>query len=191
MRNQIDEIGYSVQSRIRDTDEITSNSELIERQMLSLLGLDVNRDGELVVKKIVISGKEHRAKQVMSYEGVIRFLDLFLRPFLSNLGSFTNLNENRIATLSERFTKDLVTWLTAHRIEYEIDRRDIGPISMQAGRVVYMQLNRSKDGEMVTQVMGNMQKQYVYRGDLEAQQQDPYSQGQSRPWYNRFFGGGQ
>lgn len=184
---QYNELGvdpYNAMSRVRDTNDLTENDRAIETYFMGMLGLTINREGELVRRTITMDGRAQKGKQLISYEGAVTLFDAQVRPFMSNLGSYTHLDNNQIMSLSRNFGKTLAVWLYSHRLEFNIDRRDIHSIVMNTTRIILLQLNRSKNGELITQVMGNMSKQYVYQGNLDDQQGDFAQQPARRSWWN-------
>lgn len=178
---------YAMQQQRLDPTELTDNERAIKNEFLSIIGLSVNKEGQLV--KRVIFGEE--MKPLMTYEGAVRLMDQHVQPFLSNLAAYTQLTEERVDLLTRRFGRKLALWLYSHREEFKVDRRDVDSIIHDMTMKVNLQLSRSKGSDnLLVQTFGHTSKQYVYRGDLEAQQSDYYNQqqpqGRSR-WWN--FGG--
>lgn len=178
-------------SRLHDTAELTDNDKILLKAFVSVLGLDYNKDGELIRRSMKIKDdkgnvKVYYATPLMSYEGAIRLIDTILTPFLSNLAGFTTLKENDVYRITRSFADELVLWLYKNREEFDIDTANIRVISSMWPDLVFLQLSRSRegDGNLMGQVMGNTSKQYVYRGDLEAQQYDHYSPQPKRSIWN-------
>lgn len=194
----IDELGSVgiLDSRIRDTTELANNEQLLQKQFLALLGLDVDQDGKLIARTTKYQTEEGnikilKTKPLMSFEGAIRFLDTILGPYLSNLSAFTTLSDRDIRMIARSASDEAALWLYSHRTEYEIDSRDIGYIVDEFGNLIFMQLSRSARGEsnMVLQVMGNSKRDYVIRndGDNVNSYTDMNAGPQKKRWWN--FGG--
>lgn len=187
MPGSIDEFSVAQQygSRLGDTNQITDNDNLLMKQLLGILGLDVDRDGKLIRRKYVVDGIEYSSKPAMSYEGAVKLLHEFLPPYMSNLGSYTNLSESKALTIVESFNVNLAYWMWGNREKFNIEPSECKVLIDTISDQVYLQLQRSTGKEnMIVQVMGNTQKQYVYRGDADAMQHDAYNKPERRGWLN-------
>jgi hypothetical protein len=191
--NAVDELGrqYGGDSRLRDTQGLTDNQSVLMRQFLSLLGLDVNDKQELVRREIRVKGEDgetvvYRSKPIISYEGAIRLVDTQLSPFLSNLASFTTLSQDDVYRVTRSFADQISTWLYSHREEYDLDPRDIDSLYKSMADQVFLQLNRSREGNsnLVSQVFGNRTEQYLYRGDMDEEGTPRQTGGQNRSIWN-------
>jgi len=179
---------YGGDSRLRDTTELTDNERVIISQSLSYLGLEYDKDGELVRRRITYRDennelKVYYAKPMISLEGAIRLVDSILRPFLSPLAGFTNLSKDEVYRVSMSFGNSLLKWLLQHREQYEITRSNIILIHSMLPELVFLQLSRSREGEgnLMTQVMGNTSKQILVRGG-EQENVEYAPQPQRRGW---------
>lgn len=188
---QVDEFGgVRPDNRLSDSSEITNNDGLLMRQMLGILGLDVDRDGKLYRRKLTIDGVEYASRPSMSYEGAVKLLQEFLVGYMSNLASYTNLSDAEARTVVKSFNRDLAYWMWSNRERYRIDESECHFIINGMSDMVFFQLKRSVGSEnLIVQVMGNTQKQYLYQSRGEEQQPQEASM-QRRPWYHMggFFG---
>jgi hypothetical protein len=180
----VDEFGLRAgpDSRVMDSTNITDNESLLMRQFIGLLGLDVDRDGKLYRRKMVFDGVEHSSRPMMTYQGAVRLVQETLPGYLSNLGSYTHLTEERCRTITKDFNENLAYWLWSNRERYEIEEADCYFLSARMSDLVYMQLSRSVGREnMIVQVMGNTQTQRVYQSRVDEQGYDqPVVQPQRR-----------
>lgn len=186
---------YPGDSRLRDTTELTDNERVIITQSLSYLGLEYDKDGELVRRRITYRDennelKAYFVKPMISLEGAIRLVDSILRPFLSPLAGFTNLSKDEIRDISKSFAQSLAKWLWQHRETYDISEPNIKMIHSNLPWLVFLQLSRSREGEsnLMTQVMGNTSKQILVRGG-EQEATEYTQQQQPRRWgFGSIFG---
>lgn len=169
----IDEFGLGApqNSRLLDSTNITDNDALLMRELLGILGLDVDRDGKLYRRKMSIDNVEYTSKPMMSYEGAVRLFQEFLPGYLSNLGSYTNLSESDCRSITLRFNENLAYWMWANRERYHIEEADCAFLVEKISDLVFMQLMRSVGREnLIVQVMGNTQTQRVYQSRVDAEQ---------------------
>lgn len=185
----VDEFGsnlHSGGSRFSDSTSITDNDSLLTRELLGILGLDVDRDGKLYRRKMNFDGVEYSSRPMMSYEGAVRLFQEFLVGYLSNLGSYTNLSESDCRNITLRFNENLAFWMWANRERYEIEEAECAFLIEKISDLVFMQLNRSVGREnMIVQVMGNTQTQRVYQSRIDPESYDQTTvQPQKRGWLN-------
>lgn len=169
---------YAEQSRLRDTTELIDNESTIIREFLSYLGLEYDREGNLVRTKI----NGNYADQMINVQGATRVINTHLRPYMSRLGDFTNLSKEEIYREVRNFSNDLIKYLIINKYRFSVSTADARQIGNKLATMVFLQLSRSREGEnnLMLQVMGNMTKQVVVReGENDYHQ---YPQESRRGW---------